>query len=222
MELFRGVPASVLDMLSTASSVRALGPSRSHPLEDLGSALVLVVAGVVETVARTAEGREVVLGLTGPGGAIGAILGPAEGADRVSPYAGEIRALEESVVLTIPADLVRTTSERCPSLALAMLDATMRRLHAAETRLSDAVLGSVGSRLANRLLELAAINGTRIADGILIETPLTQEQLAGITGATRETVNRTLSGFAASGWVKHEAGRYVLTDVEALSARATP
>jgi CRP/FNR family cyclic AMP-dependent transcriptional regulator len=219
-ELFRDVPTPVLDMLTEVSLVRAVDPDRPVPPADHASALLLVLAGVVQTVARTADGREVVLCLAGPGGFLGhaAVLGAsADGGDRT---AWEIRALEQSAVLAIPADVVRMAAERCPSLAFSLLVSAARRLHATEICLSSTLLGDVATRLALRLLELAAIRGIRMGKGVRIDIPLRQEGLARLAGTSRETVNRILAEFAANGWVKREGERYVLADVEALRARA--
>jgi CRP-like cAMP-binding protein len=63
-----------------------------------------------------------------------------------------------------------------------------------------------------RLLALAHQHGRRTPDGIRIDVPLTQEDLAAMVGAARETVNRTIVSLISSGFVRVEDRRYILRD----------
>jgi CRP-like cAMP-binding protein len=84
----------------------------------------------------------------------------------------------------------------------------------------DATFRDVPARLARVLLDLAARNGRAVDDGILIESRLTQGELAGMVGASRETVNRALRGFERDELIRWEANRILITDPERLRARA--
>jgi len=76
-------------------------------------------------------------------------------------------------------------------------------------------------RLAARLDDLAARFGRPVPGGRCLELPLTQEHLAGLTGATRESVNRALGELAAAGRVERARGRYVVRP-GALAGETTP
>ena len=74
----------------------------------------------------------------------------------------------------------------------------------------------VGGRLAKKLLELAASHGVPRPDGVLLDLPLTQEELANMLGVTRESVNRHLSSLRRQGAVSREGRRFLIRDAEAL------
>jgi CRP-like cAMP-binding protein len=78
----------------------------------------------------------------------------------------------------------------------------------------------VPGRVAKALLHLSKRFGHPAEDGILVAHELTQEELAQLVGASRETVNKALADFASRGWIKLEARAVVLTDVERLTRRA--
>ena len=60
----------------------------------------------------------------------------------------------------------------------------------------------------------------RLADGVQVNHDLTQEELAQLVGASRETVNKALADFAARGWIQVSAKSVLLRDPERLGRRA--
>ena len=74
--------------------------------------------------------------------------------------------------------------------------------------------------MAKALLDLSARFGTPSEDGIHVAHDMTQEELAQLVGASRETVNKALADFAGRGWLRLEARAVVLTNVERLSQRS--
>jgi CRP-like cAMP-binding protein len=86
--------------------------------------------------------------------------------------------------------------------------------------LSDLVFTDVPGRVAKALLDLSSRFGRSSEEGILVAHDLTQEELAQLVGASRETVNKALADFATRGWIKLEARAVVLIDVERIQRRA--
>ena len=86
--------------------------------------------------------------------------------------------------------------------------------------MADLVFTDVPGRVAKNLLDLAARFGEQERDGLHVHHDLTQEELAQLVGASRETVNKALADFASRGWLRLEARAVVLLDVERLSRRA--
>jgi len=84
---------------------------------------------------------------------------------------------------------------------------------------SDLAFLDVAGRLAKKLLELAATNGVKRQDGVLLDMLITQEELANMIGVTRESVNRNLSLFRRIGLVAKEGRRFVLRDPAGLRRR---
>ena len=70
------------------------------------------------------------------------------------------------------------------------------------------------------LLDLAGRFGRPAEEGVLVAHDLTQEELAQLVGASRETVNKALADFASRGWLKLEARAVLLMDVERLQRRS--
>jgi CRP-like cAMP-binding protein len=90
-----------------------------------------------------------------------------------------------------------------------------RRLRTTDDALADAVFLDVPARTAKRLLDIAGDQDT-------FRLPMTQEDLAGLVGASRERVNKALSLFTRLGWIKVEGrNRYHILDRQALEERST-
>jgi len=104
--------------------------------------------------------------------------------------------------------------------ALLTKAAIARRLRRTNDVLADLVFTDVPGRVAKALLDLADRFGRPVDDGLLVAHDLTQEELAQLVGASRETVNKALADFASRGWLRLEARAVLLTDVERLKRRA--
>jgi CRP-like cAMP-binding protein len=107
-----------------------------------------------------------------------------------------------------------------PEVSIALLRAIARRLRRTNDVMSDLVFSDVPGRVAKALLDLSRRFGVQSEEGIHVSHDLTQEELAQLVGASRETVNKALADFAGRGWLKLEARAVVLLDVERLSRRS--
>ncbi len=137
------------------------------------------------------------------------------------PRSASAYALEDVHVLVLNADDFVSFLERHPKAALALLRMQNARLREADQkRIEYSAHDSVG-RVASRLVELAVRYGESSDGGIRITAPLTQEELAGWTGASREAVSKALQTLRARGWIEtHRRGITVL-NLDALRRRAT-
>jgi CRP-like cAMP-binding protein len=88
-----------------------------------------------------------------------------------------------------------------------------RRLRATDAALADSMFLDVTGRTAKRLIELSA-------DAEEFILPVTQEELAGMVGASRERVNKAISAFIRLGWIEQSDRRYRILDREQLTRRA--
>lgn len=174
--------------------------------------LRLVTRGVVRLSAVAPSGREVVVGLLGPGDVFGelALLGG-------GPSPVEARAVGASTsVVVITLGALRAVLQRAPATAEELLRLIAARLHHTASALEEALAHDVPTRVSLRLRHLARSHGTSGEGGVRLPVRLTQEEIARMVGATRESVNRSLAGLAARGLLRVEDRRFVLPDPEAL------
>ena len=98
--------------------------------------------------------------------------------------------------------------------------ALARRLRRTNEAMADLVFSDVPGRVAKALLDLARRFGVPTEDGVRVTHDLTQEELAQLVGASRETVNKALADFAGRGFLRLEGRAVVILDLERLTRRA--
>lgn len=175
-----------------------------------------VLSGRVKISSFTGEGREIVLAVRGPGDLLSE-LSAIDG----DPRSATAAAIDEVEVLVVPTGEFRSFLQGFPRVALTLLEMVSRKLRDADRkRIEFSAYDTVG-RVARRLVELAERFGESEGDGLRITLPLSQQELAGWTGASREAANKALQSLRARGWIEtHRRGIRVL-DLEALRRRAT-
>jgi len=181
---------------------------------DRAERVFVIEQGVVTISSVAAGGREIVLGLRGPGDVIGD-LSALDGAPRSATAlaAGEVEAT------VVPGSaLIRAVSD--PGTAMDLLRVLAIRLRDADRkRLEFAALGTLG-RVAWRLEELGERFGKQTADGIEVELPLSQEQLASWCGASREATVKALAALRTLGAISTARRSVLIRDIEALRRHA--
>ena len=181
---------------------------------DPGERLYVISEGKIKLGLTSVDGRENLLAILGPGEMFGelSLFDP-------GPRASTATAVAETQLIALGhEDLTSFLSGR-PAVASAMLAALARRLRHTNETLSDLVFTDVPGRVAKALLDLSNRFGRASEDGVLVAHDLTQEELAQLVGASRETVNKALADFATRGWIKLEARAVVLIDVERIRRR---
>jgi CRP/FNR family cyclic AMP-dependent transcriptional regulator len=182
---------------------------------DSGDRLFVVVEGKVKLGRTSADGRENLIAVLGPGQMFGelSLFDP-------GPRTATASALTEVKLLGLGhGDLQPWLSAR-PEVASALLRAVARRLRKTNDAMSDLVFSDVPGRVARALLDLSRRFGVQSEEGIHVVHDLTQEELAQLVGASRETVNKALADFAGRGWLRLEARAVILLDVERLAKRS--
>jgi CRP-like cAMP-binding protein len=125
----------------------------------------------------------------------------------------EARALEPGDVLAIPYAPVRAVYQQRPELLWGVVALLAGRVHNMDGALADAVFLDVTGRTAKRLLDMAG-------DADEFTIPVTQEELAGMVGASRERVNKAIAQFVKLGWIEQSDRRYRITNRQQLEIRA--
>jgi CRP-like cAMP-binding protein len=176
---------------------------------DPSDALYLVTGGrIAMAMSSPVDRRESVVALMEPGDLFGDM-----GMLDDSPRSTLARALEPSSVLQIPFEPVRALFNEDPRLLWNVARLLATRLRVMDEVLADSVFLDVTGRTAKRLLELA--NG---ADDF--ELPVTQEELAGMVGASRERVNKAIASFIKLGWLEQQERNYRIVQRDRLELRA--
>jgi CRP-like cAMP-binding protein len=170
--------------------------------------LFVVSSGRIAIGRRSIDGRESLVALMETGDVFGEMPLFDDGARSASA-----RALERSVLLRIPYAVVRAALDESPSLLWSVVNLLAQRLRATDDALADAVLLDVTGRTAKRLLELAG-------DKMEFQLPITQEELAGLVGASRERVNKSIAAFIRLGWIEQLDRRYRILERDRLEQRA--
>ncbi len=170
--------------------------------------LYVVEDGRIAIASRSADGRESVFALMERGSLFGE-MGLLDGLGR----SAAARALEPSQIVEIPYDPVRAAFDERPELLWGVVALLAGRLRSMDAQLADSVFLDVTGRTAKRLLELAA-------DEDEFQLPITQEELAGMVGASRERVNKAIASFVRLGWIDQSERRYRILDRQQLTRRA--
>ena len=181
---------------------------------DDGDALYVVIEGKMELTWAAADGSENLLSVIGPGEMFGelSLFDPGRGLPRRRRHRRGARALKHEA-------LTPWLRER-PEVSLHMLRALAQRLRRANDVTADLVFTDVPGRVAKHLLHLAERFGNQESDGLHVHHDLTQEELAQLVGASRETVNKALADFAARGWLQISARSVLILDLDRLRKRA--
>jgi len=211
-ELFADLPTSVVDHLSARTEIRELARGDILFAQDEASTeLFVILEGRIAIATRSNDGRESLVAIMEPGGLFGEL-----GLFDDGPRSADARALSATTVAALSFEHVRAVLREQPELLWIVVRLLAGRLRATDEALADAIFLDVPARTAKRLLELATDDDT-------VELPMTQEDLAGLVGASRERVNKAIALFVKLGWLEATGrGRYRILDREQLSLRANP
>jgi CRP/FNR family transcriptional regulator, cyclic AMP receptor protein len=182
---------------------------------DQGDRLYVIVEGKIKLGRSSSDGRENLLAILGPGEMFGelSLFDP-------GPRTATATSVGDSRLIGLGHDALEPWLLRHPEVAQKLLNALARRLRRTNETLADLVFSDVPGRVAKALLDLSTRFGKPADDGVLVAHELTQEELAQLVGASRETVNKALADFASRGWLRLEARAVVLLDIERLRRRA--
>ena len=182
---------------------------------DDGDALYVVLEGKMKLTRQAADGRENLLSVIGPGEMFGelSLFDP-------RPRTSTASAVTDAVLAGLKHEALNSWLQEHPEVSLHLLRALAQRLRRANDVTADLVFTDVPGRVAKNLLDLADRFGSKEADGLHVHHDLTQEELAQLVGASRETVNKALADFAARGWLQISARSVLILDAERLRKRA--
>jgi CRP/FNR family cyclic AMP-dependent transcriptional regulator len=215
--LFYGVEPSTVSALT-----RQLQPvyfPRGHTVfaeGDPGDRLFIVISGKVKIGRCSPDGRENILAIMGPSDMFGelSIFDP-------GPRTSSATTITEACAVSMDRDALRAWIADRPEIAQQLLRVLARRLRRTNNNLADLIFTDVPGRVAKQLLMLAQRFGTQEGDALRVTHDLTQEEIAQLVGASRETVNKALAEFVHRGWIELDGKSVLVCDSERLARRAS-
>lgn len=167
--------------------------------------LYLIESGSVKLIRNSEEGKELIVGLAGPGECFGPMA-------HSQPSGCLAQALEDSVLFLIPRPSVRRIAAGNPAFALDLLEICEKQSVDAQTAAARLAFETVPRRLAHLLLGISDVRyGT-------LKYPLNQTEIANLIGSSRETVCSILSRMRREGYLSIVKGRIRVLERERLGA----
>jgi CRP/FNR family cyclic AMP-dependent transcriptional regulator len=173
--------------------------------------LYIVLSGRVRTVTRSAEGRQQVLKVFGPGRTFADIPVFDNG-----PLPAEAVAVTDTTTGLIPRAALLDLLKRNPDVSLDVIRLFASRLRAYKQLVEDLSLRGVVARVARLLLDRSRGAHTLAEEAASLSPRLTQDEIAAMVGSVREVVQRALKTLEHDGAIQMARGRVKIVDVQEL------
>lgn len=217
--LFASLSDEQLASIATLAQVRTV-PARAVVVSqgEPARALFAIVHGRLKVASCGPDGRDTVLGIMAEGEVFGEVA-LLDGGMR----SATCTAIEPCELLLIDRAQFMALLESSPAIAVKLLDVLSQRLRKLSQRSEAAAFLDVPSRLARSLLDLASRFGEKErapSREICITLKLSQQELGDLVGATRESVNKHLSDWTRQGFLRLQAGRMIISDMDGVRRMA--
>jgi CRP-like cAMP-binding protein len=215
-ELFAGLADADLRSVLDAGSIRRVAKGQLVFAQgDDGLTCHNLLHGRIKIVKSRPDGGQSVLRFIGPGemyGTVAAMMG--------QPFPADALAIVDSVEVVWTTPAFRTLMKRYPEIGIRCMSCIGFRLMELQTRIGELTADRVERRIARTLSRLARQAGRRAPEGIVIDFPLTRQDLAEMSGSTLHTVSRTLSSWDQQGITESSRRHIVIRKPHALVAMA--
>ena len=181
---------------------------------DSGEHVYVIVEGKLKLGTSSGDGRENLLSILGPGEMFGelSLFDP-------GPRTSTATAVTDAKLFSLSHEKLIPWLKGNPDVSLHLLARLAQRLRRTNEAVGDLVFSDVPGRVAKALIDLGERFGKQTPEGLFVQHELTQEELAQLVGASRETVNKALADFAGRGWLRLDGRAVLITDLERLSKR---
>src|SRR6202171_3805728 len=212
--IFQGVEPTAVSALT--KQLQPVDFPRGHTVfaeGEPGDRLYIIISGKVKIGRRSPDGRENLLTIMGPSDMFGelSIFDP-------GPRTSSATTITEVRAVSMDRDALRAWIADRPEIAEQLLRVLARRLRRTNNNLADLIFTDVPGRVAKQLLQLPQRFGTQEGGALRVTHDLTQEEIAQLVGASRETVNKALADFAHRGWIRLEGKSVLISDSERRGA----
>jgi CRP-like cAMP-binding protein len=214
--IFQGADPSALTALT--EQLHPVDFPRGHTVfaeGEPGDRLYIVISGKVKIGHRAPDGRENLLAIMGPSDMFGelSIFDP-------GPRTSSGTTITAVKAVSMNRDALEAWIQDRPEIAAQLLRVLARRLRRTNTNLADLIFTDVPGRVAKQLLQLAQRFGTQEGGALRVTHDLTQEEIAQLVGASRETVNKALADFTHRGWIRCNGKSVLISDSDRLARLA--
>lgn len=214
--IFQGVdPTAVGEIIEQLDTSRFSRGRVIFEEGEPGDRLFIIISGKVKLARHSTDGRENLLTVMGPSDMFGelSIFDP-------GPRTSSAICVTDVVAATMTASMLHDWISKHSEISEQLLRVLARRLRRTNNTLADLIFTDVPGRVAKALLQLANRFGEQDGDTLRVNHDLTQEEIAQLVGASRETVNKSLAEFAHRGWITLEGKAVLIDDTEKLARRA--
>jgi len=211
--LFKDVSPDIFAQVMDASLPRSVEEDGFFFMQgDPATHAYVLTAGRVKMVQITPNGQQITLRIMTPGQTYGgiALLNPQAG------YPATAQAVEDSRALAWNTSDLRELVKKDPSISLNVMELMHGYISELQERQKALVTDRVEQRIARILLKLAAQSGKKIEQGVLIDLPLTRQDIAEMSGTTLFTVSRTLNEWERGGLLEIGRERVVIREPHGL------
>lgn len=212
LDIFSGLSESDVDTL--LEGTRSRWVERNDTVFDQDAeaeAFFLLLDGHIRVVRVTPDGQQIIARYIG----IGELFGIAPAIGRTTYPASAVAAVD-CVVLSWPTALWAPLAQRFPVFAANTYKLVGARLQETQDHVVELATQQVERRVAHTILRLVRQTGRQTDEGLLIDFPLSRQNIAEMTGTTLHTVSRLLSGWEDRGLVHSSRQKVVVTDPHAL------
>lgn len=214
--LFKGLDPAALAAVTAGAHVRSVAAGSTFFREnEPAEAFYVLRDGAVKLTQLTPEGHQVVLRLIRQGDAFGGVA-----AFGGATYPVTAEAVTAASALEWPGAVMAALMQNDARLAVNAVRFVAARLHELQAQYRQLATEKVERRVARALLRLVQQAGQRVDGGVLIDLPLSREDIAQMTGTTLFSVSRILSRFEDGGILDAGRQRIVVRNPHALMSVA--
>jgi CRP/FNR family transcriptional regulator, cyclic AMP receptor protein len=176
-----------------------------------GDRLYIIISGKIKVGYHKQNGRRHLLTIRGPSDIVGGLstFDPA-------PRTSTATTVTEVRAASMEREALRDWTVGCPEFTERLLQLLARRLRRTNDSVVDLIFTDVAGRVAKQLLQLGHRFGVPEGGALRVNHDLTQQEIAELVGASRESVNKALADFVHRGWITLEGKSMLIVDSKRL------
>lgn len=215
--IFASLKADNLERITPFFSLHTYPKDRLIFMEkDIGNSLFIIKSGSVKVTRISEDGREVILAILG----VGDFLGEMSLLDGMTRSAN-VTTLEETDMFMLKREDFLSLIERYPQISISLLKELAKRIRKSDSQIKSLSLLDATGRVASTIIQLAeAQSGSKTGQVQIPQCP-SQQDLANMSGTSRETISRTLKQFEEKGLITKKGSTITILDLRSFRKKYT-